>query len=174
MKQFAITTAAVATGGALGALLRFISEATGDRIGVAGWVVILIINVVGCVAMGFFFYWLESRLRRDGQGRLQHLHVRHAIQGTRGILSEDPTLVAPELARFQHQLAARSGFLLTGLLGGLTTFSSLSLDVVTLIESGQASMAVVDIILSLGLGIGGIVLGLELGRRTLGARPIES
>ncbi|MBT4768255.1 MAG: hypothetical protein HOO04_07830 [Phycisphaerae bacterium] len=167
MRRIAITTAAVAGGGALGALIRFLTEVGGEAMGVAGWVVILIINSLGCVAMGFLFYWLESRLRRDGQGLLRHLHVRHSLQGTRGILNEDPTLPAPELARFHHRLATQSGFLLTGLIGGFTTFSSFGLDVVMLIESGSIAEAALDITLSIGLGITGIVIGLEIGRRTL-------
>ena len=167
MKQIAITTAAIACGGALGALLRFGSEVTGDVVGIADWVVILMVNLLGCVAMGFLFCWLESRLRRDGQGVIKHLHVRHTLQDIPGILEADPTLPAPELARSQHRLATQSGFLLTGLIGGFTTFSSFGLDVVMLAESGRFAEAVLDITLSIGLGITGIVIGLEIGRRTL-------
>ena len=88
------------------------------------------------------------------------------------MLEEDPTIPPPELARAQRQLAIRSGLLLTGLLGGLTTFSSFGLDVVTLAETGQFAQAGLDIVLSLGLGVMGILVGLELGRRFL--RPSRS
>ena len=57
--------------------------------------------------------------------------------------------------------------MLTGLIGGFTTFSSFGLDVVMLIESGRIAEAALDITLSIGLGITGIVIGLEIGRRTL-------
>lgn len=174
MKGIAITTAAVALGGGLGAMIRSASECAGAALGIANWGVVLIINVLGCVAMGFLFFWLESRLRRDGKGRLQYLHVRHALRGTRGIFEMDLTLPAPELARFQRQLALKSGFLLTGVLGGLTTFSSFALDVVKLAEDGQTGMAILDIVLSLVLGIGGIILGLEIGRRTSTGHTIQS
>lgn len=173
MKRIAVTTAAVACGGALGALIRYGSEVTGDIVGIAGWVVILMVNLLGCVAMGVLFFWLESRLRRDGQGVIKHLHVRHTLQDIPGILAVDPTLPAPELAQFQHRLATRSGFLLTGLIGGFTTFSSFGLDVVILTESGRIAEAALDVTLSIGLGIAGIVIGLEIGRRTLSQEAPE-
>ncbi|MDP6986491.1 MAG: CrcB family protein [Phycisphaerales bacterium] len=161
------TVLAVAVGGSVGALLRHGTEWVAAEAGTPGWIAILLVNIVGCAAMGFGFFWLESRLRRDGSSRLGHLHVRHHFRGTRGVLEEDPTIPAPELARSQRQLAVRSGLLLTGLLGGLTTFSSFGLDVVTLAETGQLAQAGLDIVLSLGLGVVGILVGLELGRRLL-------
>ncbi len=166
------TVAAVAIGGSIGALLRHGTERLAAEAGTPGWIAILLVNVVGCAAMGFSFFWLESRLRRDGGSRLGHLHVRHHLRGTRGVLVEDPTSPPPELARAQRKLAIRSGLLLTGLLGGLTTFSSFGLDVVTLAETGQFAQAGLDIVLSLGLGVMGILVGLELGRRFL--RPSRS
>lgn len=161
------TFAAVAVGGSVGAVLRFFAERIAAVAGTPGWIAILLVNVVGCGGMGFLFFWLETRLRRSGRSRLGHLHVHRHLTGNRGVLDEDPTIPPPELARAERQLAIGSGFLLTGLLGGLTTFSSFGLDVVTLMESGQIAQAAMDIVLSLGLGVLGILIGLELGRRFL-------
>jgi fluoride exporter len=51
-----------------------------------------------------------------------------------------------------------------GLLGGFTTFSTFSLDVVGLWESGQASTSILIVCLSVGLGLVAVVAGLALGR----------
>lgn len=55
-------------------------------------------------------------------------------------------------------------FLLTGLLGGFTTFSAFSLETITLIERGQATQAGFYVVLSVGLSIGALALGMWLAR----------
>lgn len=55
-------------------------------------------------------------------------------------------------------------FFTVGLLGGFTTFSSFSLDVVTLYERGEFLSAALYIILSLALSLAGIFAGLFLTR----------
>jgi fluoride exporter len=51
-----------------------------------------------------------------------------------------------------------------GLLGGFTTFSAFSLELVMLIERGQFMLALLYVMLSVGLGVTGLVLGLNLSR----------
>lgn len=51
-----------------------------------------------------------------------------------------------------------------GLLGGFTTFSTFSLDVVSLWESGDAVMSMMVVAASVTLGIGAVLVGLMLGR----------
>ena len=51
-----------------------------------------------------------------------------------------------------------------GLLGGFTTFSAFSLEMVLLIERGQFMLALLYVMLSVGLGITGLVLGLNAMR----------
>ena len=51
-----------------------------------------------------------------------------------------------------------------GLLGGFTTFSAFSLEVVTLAQRGAVGQAALYIALSLVGGIGGLLLGLTLSR----------
>lgn len=53
-----------------------------------------------------------------------------------------------------------------GLLGGFTTFSAFSLELVLLIERGQLSLALLYAVLSLALGICGLFAGLVLMRAT--------
>tara|TARA_R110002072_G_scaffold36430_7_gene107345 strand:+ start:1736 stop:2122 length:387 start_codon:yes stop_codon:yes gene_type:complete len=57
-----------------------------------------------------------------------------------------------------------SPFVMTGLLGGFTTFSAFSLETVTLMERGQIGAAAGYVALSVGLSISGLMLGLWLAR----------
>ena len=67
-------------------------------------------------------------------------------------------------------LALRGGsneaklFLMTGVLGGFTTFSAFSLDTVALWERGEAATAAVYVLASVGLSVAALVAGLALGR----------
>lgn len=56
-------------------------------------------------------------------------------------------------------------FLMTGVLGGYTTFSAFSLDAVLLSERGQWSLSALYIIGSVLLSITGLVMGLTLMRK---------
>jgi CrcB protein len=57
-------------------------------------------------------------------------------------------------------------FLTTGILGGFTTFSAFAMEVVALTERGQPTAAIVYAMASVGLSIGGCLLGL-LAVRTI-------
>jgi CrcB protein len=55
-------------------------------------------------------------------------------------------------------------FLMTGVLGGFTTFSAFSLDAVVLWERGQPGIAAAYVAASVALSIGALFAGLALGR----------
>lgn len=55
-------------------------------------------------------------------------------------------------------------FLMTGVLGGFTTFSAFSLDALTLYERGQTGLAATYVAGTLVLTLGGIGLGIALMR----------
>jgi fluoride exporter len=55
-------------------------------------------------------------------------------------------------------------FLTTGVLGGYTTFSAFSLDVVLLYERGQLGLSLIYALASGGLSIAGLFLGLFVVR----------
>lgn len=57
-----------------------------------------------------------------------------------------------------------SPFVMTGVLGGFTTFSAFSLETMTLIERGQVGSALLYVVLSVALSVGGLALGLLLAR----------
>lgn len=54
--------------------------------------------------------------------------------------------------------------LMTGLLGGFTTFSAFSLDALTLWQRGQTGLAMSYVAASVGLSLLAVVAGLALGR----------
>lgn len=62
---------------------------------------------------------------------------------------------------------AAAPFLMTGLLGGFTTFSAFSLDAVTLFERGQSAAAIGYILGSVLISIAALVAGLWLTRMVL-------
>ena len=58
-------------------------------------------------------------------------------------------------------------FLMTGILGGFTTFSAFSLETWTLVERGQGHLAIAYVVLSVVLSIMALVAGLMLMRAVL-------
>ncbi len=114
----------VGLGGALGAMLRFLTVHTVTRFAGPGFpVAILLANVLGSFAMGVVFVWL----------------------GRKGMTHLGP-------------------FVMTGVLGGFTTFSAFSLDTVTLYERGLFGQMAAYIGLSVTLSIVALVLGVWLAR----------
>ena len=68
------------------------------------------------------------------------------------------------VAAAQKGLTHLSPFIITGILGGFTTFSAFSLEAVTLMERGQIAAAGAYVALSVVLSIGGLMLGLWIAR----------
>ncbi len=67
----------------------------------------------------------------------------------------------------QRGLTHYSPFVMTGLLGGFTTFSAFSLETVTLIERGDVGYAALYVGLSVLLSVGGLFLGMSMMRGIL-------
>lgn len=63
----------------------------------------------------------------------------------------------PELIRIQP-------LLMTGILGGFTTFSTFSLDTLSIVQRGETGKALAYVTASLMLSLLGVVLGFALGR----------
>ncbi|MFX0541764.1 fluoride efflux transporter FluC [Roseovarius sp. S4756] len=62
---------------------------------------------------------------------------------------------------------ALNPFVMTGILGGFTTFSAFSLEAWTLIERGQMGTMLAYVALSVGLSIGALALGIWMMRGML-------
>lgn len=68
------------------------------------------------------------------------------------------------VAAAHRGLTHLSPFVMTGILGGFTTFSAFSLEAVTLYERGDMSGAVLYVVASVVCSIFGLLLGLWLAR----------
>jgi fluoride exporter len=114
----------VALGGAIGASLRYLTGVAAQRAFGPGfpWGT-LIVNVLGCLAMGVL-----ATLLADKAGQR----------------------LAP--------------FLMTGILGGFTTYSAFSLDAVTLWQRGDSGPALLYILATTGASLLAVVLGMTLAR----------
>jgi len=71
------------------------------------------------------------------------------------------------VAAAHRGLAHLGPFVMTGVLGGFTTFSAFSLETVTMIERGAIGQAGLYVILSVGLSVLGLMAGLWLARGVL-------
>jgi CrcB protein len=56
-------------------------------------------------------------------------------------------------------------FVFVGILGGFTTFSAFGLDTATLLRAGQGPQAVLNVLVQVGCGVGGVYAGLLLVER---------
>lgn len=68
------------------------------------------------------------------------------------------------VAAAQRGLTHLSPFVMTGILGGFTTFSAFSLETIALIERGNVGQAGLYILMSVGLSVGALALGLIVAR----------
>ena len=64
----------------------------------------------------------------------------------------------------QRGLSGWQPFVMTGILGGFTTFSAFSLEAMALIERGAMAQAALYMALSVGLSVGALALGMALAR----------
>ena len=119
-----MTTLQVALGGAIGAILRFLTGIGILRLVGPGFpLTVLGVNFLGSFFMGLFVVFATQR----------------------GVTQLNP-------------------FVLTGLLGGFTTFSAFSLEAVQLFERGAMGQALAYVVISVVLSIGGLILGLMIAR----------
>ena len=125
MQPFMTAILQVALGGAIGAVLRYLTGigllrllgATPMPLGV------LTVNILGALAAGLFV----------------------GLAAQRGLTHLSPLIV-------------------TGILGGFTTFSAFSLEAVALYERGALGLAAIYVLANVGFSIAALMLGLALGR----------
>lgn len=168
--------AAVAAGGALGALLRVSVVKLSEGLGVPAWAGVAIANGLGGLGIGVAFVHLEARFLRHARSRLFDSPHAASIEARGWLLDADSTLDPVDLFRAEARLRRLSGFWVTGLLGGFTTFSSFALEMFELAGSLPfarfaliyAAAACVPVVTT----VAGLVLGAwTLPRATQSLRP---
>lgn len=65
---------------------------------------------------------------------------------------------------FQKDIEHLNPFVMTGILGGFTTFSAFSLEAFTLYERGEIAQSIMYIALSVGLSIAALIAGVFIAR----------
>ena len=117
---------AVALGGAVGCCARLgVNQLVHERYGQAFPYATLLINVSGCLAMGFLFFYTLEQVSLSPVTRLA---------------------------------------IITGVLGGFTTFSAFGIETLLLIEDGKLQQAALYVGLSVILGIAAVFLGAYAAR----------
>ena len=167
MKTF-ILILGIGLGGAVGAVLRhLIGYLAHTVIGLPEFVGIMVVNVLGCFLIGVLFFWIEYVYNRDLPSRLSGLKLSEPLSGRGWWPRGDAT--APVVRDFEKDVRAQliSGILITGLLGGMTTFSLFSLISMQLQDGGHHLGLLINV---LGSVLGGLLatwLGLKVGQWTV-------
>ena len=117
---------AVALGGVVGCCARYgVTQAVHAVYGRNFPLATLIINVLGCLAMGFLFF-----------ATLERVNLSPVMRTA----------------------------LLTGVLGGFTTFSTFAMEALLLVEDGETGRAALYLFLSVFLGLAAAFLGAYIAR----------
>ncbi len=121
---------------------------------------LIMVALGGSIGASLRFLWGVSVLRLTGPTELPLAIMAANIVGS--------FLMGAFVVLAAHRgLTHLAPFVMTGILGGFTTFSAFSLESVTLIERGNLGLAGVYMALSVGLSIMGLIAGLWLMRMVL-------
>lgn len=133
----------VAVGGAIGATLRVLLTITAaTKLRVPFWVGIMVVNVVGCLLIGI----AAAVLAAADASEMPLIRLIETVLPTRSAGVADAKLI-----------------LLTGLLGGFTTFSTAMLDTWVLWRSGHVVKSVMSLVGTPIAAIVALAIGLSWG-----------
>lgn len=156
---------AIGLGGALGAVSRHLLAALfHGPIGLPEYASIMIVNVTGCFLIGFCYLMIEAVYRKDLSSPLHRSDLARPLIERGWWPEEDRT--EPVVRSFRHDLTADilAGFLITGFLGGMTTFSLFSLLSYQLQQGGAHLALLFNAVGSVALGVAATYLGLHAAR----------
>ena len=119
----------VALGGMVGAVLRYLGSTVAGKVMGDGFAYgTLLVNVVGCLVIGFLAGWGFTALEENPNARL---------------------------------------FVVTGMLGSLTTFSTFGWETVQYLQDGRWQIAFANIALNLAIGLAAVIGGFSAGQALL-------
>ena len=129
-------------GGGVGAATRFsIGELIRVKTRLPGWIAILVANILGSFLIGLGFAILTHQMLIT---TMQDEHF--------GVFSAE-----------QLDVSLMIALILTGFCGALTTFSSFSIDTLILYQQGKMGQALANVIISVLLAAGAVLLGIWVG-----------
>jgi CrcB protein len=166
---------AVGFGGAIGAIIRhLLASLFHGLMGLPEYVAIMIVNITGCFLIGFVFFVLEGVLKKDLDSPLKASDLSKPLTQRGWWPESNPT--QPVVRDFKADLRAElfAGFIITGILGGMTTFSLFSLISLNLEQSGNHLALLINVLGSVTLGYAATCCGLLCGRRLVLLRANSS
>jgi fluoride exporter len=112
-------------------------------------------GIIGCWARYAMTVWLQSAYGRDFPYATLAINlIGSFLMGLLFVLTLERATIEPYI---------RVG-ILTGVLGGFTTFSTYAMETLLLAEGGEAGKGMLYVVLSNVLGIGAALLGAALAR----------
>lgn len=163
-----IISMAVGFGGAIGAITRYLLAALFHAtIGFPEYVAIMIVNILGCFLIGLVFFLLEGLLNKNNESRLKATILSKPLIDKGWWPNPDPT--QPIVRDFKSDLKVEllAGFLITGILGGMTTFSLFSLISLNLQHNSQYIAMLINAVGTVIAGFIATYFGLYFGRLIL-------
>ncbi len=154
----------IGVGGGIGASLRhFSGQLLHGVLGMSGYASIMVVNITGCFLIGLCFFLIEVIFNYDLESRLRPLPMSKNIIEEGAWPKNDPT--QPVIRDFRSDFISEilAGFMITGILGGLTTFSVFSLLSMHLSIGGHPFSLLINIVGTVTLGVVATWLGLHLG-----------
>jgi len=160
-----LTILCVSFGGGLGAVSRhLLAEFCVGILGLPEFAAIMVVNVVGAFLIGLVFVLLEGSYRRDGMSRLRQIPFSTYLEDRDWWPMGDPQLPDVDRLKMDLNLSLLAAFLITGFLGGMTTFSLFSLLSLLAWQAGHPVYVAINAIGSVALGFFAVLAGFHVAR----------
>ena len=163
--RWCLVMCVIGFGGGIGALLRHLGGTfLHGLLGCSEYASVMVVNITGCFLIGICFFVIEVFFNKEIESRLRSLPMNRSITEDGIWPKKNPT--QPVIRDFREDLISEllAGFVITGVLGGLTTFSLFSLLSLQLSLGGHPISLIINIVGTLTLSIVATWVGLHLGR----------